>query len=122
MAETMRLTEGGNTVDLSPLPGYQRPEYRNRAMNTAIDGSMYIYEWGNKDRFHVSVNNIDSTDFGYILAWWQNGTTITFYPDMINDSGTSVSVKIINDERPLNMMFSSGWATNYEGQLIMQVV
>ena len=119
MSDTMRLTEGGHTVDFSPRFDYVAPEDRKRSTFQASDGTLYRREWGNKYRFEVPVNNISSVDFGKIRTWWQNMTSVTLYPDLINQPSWFETVQIVNGPNPLHMM-EPNWADKYEGVLILQ--
>ena len=117
MADKMRLTDGVNTVDFSPRPGYDAPEDRRRSVHKALDGTLYIYEWSNKQSYNIPVSNIDSTDTGYIESWWQDTDELTFTPDL-GSPGTTYTIQIVNSTSPLQKMFPH-WDI-YEGELILR--
>jgi len=118
---TMSLTDGVDTVNFSPREGYEVPEERKRSIHRTLDDTLYIYEWGHKGRYEIPVFNISSTDKEHIETWWQGMTKLTFVPDKINAPGTSISVRIINEDKPLQMIYPK-WADIYEGNLILRQV
>jgi len=119
VADVMRLKDNGTTKDFSPIEGYDIPEDRRRSTNIAIDGTLYIYEWGGKKRYEIPVNNISKADADDINAWWRSRTVLTFYPNYADAPGTTVSVRIVNDDMPLQMMFGF-WDSKFEGVLILR--
>ena len=122
MADIMRLTFSGNTVNLSPVDGYLDAIERPADVIVASNGGLKIKVWGSKDGYEIPVSNISSTDKGYIKTWWEDMSAITFYPDYANAPGTSITARIINDEEPLWMMYGTGWANKYEGTLAIRRV
>jgi len=120
MADYMRLTYGGNSVDFSPREGFIIPTAYNRARHIAMDGTIYTYDWSTKLRWEVPVNNVAYADSVFVDAWWKAGYTLTFTPDLVNSPGVTKSVILMNEQAPLNMMFGTGWITKYEGTLIIQ--
>ena len=117
----MKLTDGINTVEFSPRKGYEIPEERRRSIHRTLDGTLYIYEWGQKGKYEIPLVGISKTDKEQIETWWQNITKLTFYPDLVDSPGTSLSVRIINEERPLQMM-APLWNEKFEGTLILREV
>lgn len=119
MADVMKLTDGSDTVNFSPLDGYDNPGAQRVSIHEAKDGTLYVYTWGQKSRYEPPINNISSTDAEQLNVWWAAKTQLTFYPDLENDPSGTVSVRIINEERPMQMMFLT-WANKYEGTLILR--
>ncbi|RKY33173.1 MAG: hypothetical protein DRP74_00540 [Candidatus Omnitrophota bacterium] len=118
----MKLTDGVTSIEFSPAKGFEVPEDRPRTAHKTLDGELYIYEWGNKRKYVVPVTKISRDDRDIFVGWWQNLTKLTFYPDLKYDPTDSISVRIINEERPLQAMFDPGWETYFEGELILREV
>ena len=118
MAGRVELYVNPTTVLLSPREGYDIPEKRDRKKIRTLDGTLYIYEYSNKEVFELDVSNVSAADAAYIITWWQDMTTIRF--DALVDAGANdyVNVKIINDERPLRYMWPS-WNNLFEGTLLI---
>lgn len=120
MAERMNLGYGGETIEFSPRPGYLMPDDSNRVLNTALDKTLYIYNWGTKGRWEIELNNISTGDADNIKDWWENNNTLTFTPDLTGAPSTTRNVFIVNDQAPMSMMFIGAWDSKYEGTLILQ--
>ena len=119
MADVMRLTDAINTVDFSPLFEPFRPDFYDRVVQTALSGKLYVYDWSTKSRYEVSISDISSANASIINNWAQNATSLTFYPNYTQYPSQTITVKIINDTRPLQMM-QPGWNVKYEGTLMIQ--
>lgn len=120
----MKLADNGSSVTFSPLFGYFNPEDRGRSVHITPDGTLYIYEWGSKEKHEIPLNNIVKADADQIVAWWQAMTTLTFTPDL-DAPGTTKSVKIINETKPLQMWGESGatgWKNLYRGSLVLHEI
>lgn len=115
----MRLTDDVDTVDFSPAPGYDIPERRPRSVHEARDGTVYIYEWGNKELYEVPITLMPTADRAEIEIWWQSRTLVKFYPDYVTSPGTYVSVRIMNEDNPLQMAYPF-FDENYSGTLILR--
>jgi hypothetical protein len=118
--DVMRISSGGNAVLLSPLPGYYIPDLYVREIHLALDGTLYQYEFGNKLRWEIPVNNISPADAVLINMWWEENVEISFHNDMANTPSASYSVYCANQTRPLDPMFGVGWQIKYEGTIILQ--
>jgi len=120
----MKLADNGNSVTFSPLGGYHDPEDRGRSVHITPSRVVYMYEWGSKEKHEIPLNNMAKADADQIVAWWQAMTTLTFTPDL-DAPGTTKSVKIINETKPLQMWFESGatgWKNLYKGVLTLHEV
>lgn len=115
----LRLTDDVDTVDFSPAPGYDIPERRRRSVHEARDGTVYIYEWGNKELYEVPITLMPTADRAKIETWWQSRTLVKFYPDYVNSPATYVSVRIMNEDNPLQMAYPF-FDENYSGTLILR--
>lgn len=122
MADVMKMVYGGTTVEFSPLDGYIEPDRLKIKRHESLSGVLYSYKVGLKIRKEISVSKISKADRDHIVSWWWNNYTLTYYPDLINYPDTTLFVKIVNDEKPLYMMFASGWANYYQGELIIQEI
>lgn len=111
-----KLKDNGNEVEFSPLVGYDIAEDRSRSIIRSRSGVLFINEWGSKNSYSIPVTNISTADGLQINTWWQNMTTLTFTPDLALPAQT-VSVKIINETRPLQMLSAAYWKDKYTGTL-----
>jgi len=115
----MRLSDGVTDVDFDPIEGYEVPESRRRTTHKTLDGSLYVYEWGNKRRDEVPVIAIEKTDADQFNEWWQDMTELKYYYDYENNPSSYVTVVIINETQPLQMM-TMEWQDKYYGTLILR--
>lgn len=124
MAGTMRLVAGGTTKDFSPLlnPAYHRPDDRDRQFFQAADGGRYYYDYGGKEDHIISLNDVSKADADQFNTWWQNRTMLTFSPDHDAAPGTTIYVKILNEQRPFQMFFPTGWQDRYNGTMELHEV
>ena len=123
MAENMRLTDGSETVDFSPVldPAYNRPDNRKRAAFTASDKTKQWIDWGGKRKDSLTINDMTKTDADKINTWWSNLTMLTYTPDL-TAPGTTVYVKLGNEQQPMQMWFDTDWQQKYTGTLILNEV
>lgn len=115
----MRLSDGVTDVDFDPIEGYEVPESRKRAVHKTLDSSLYIYEWGNKRRDEVPIMAIEKADADQFNEWWQDMTELEYYYDYENNPSSYVTVVIINETQPLQMMLGE-WQDKYYGTLILR--
>jgi len=117
------LTIGSVDFTFSPLvdSGYAIPEARDRRIYEGPNGNLIINEISEHGRWEMPVNNIAKADFDKVETWWRNMLKLTYTPDT-DSPGTVHYVRIVNEECPLDMMFGTGWATKYEGMLILEEV
>lgn len=117
------LTIGSVDFTFSPLvdKGYAIPEARDRRMYEGPNGNLIINEISEHGRWEIPLNNIAKSDFDKVETWWRNMLKLTYTPDT-DSPGTVYYVRIVNEECPLDMMFGTGWATKYEGMLILEEV
>ena len=121
MADVMRLTDGVDTIDFNPrITGYRRPDLYFQTHNEALDGTLYIYERGSPKQFHeVPVVNISSANAVILNGWCEDKTSLTFTPDLTGAPGTTKTVRIVNQSRPLQIM-PIQWSSNYQGTLMIR--
>jgi len=122
MADVMKIVYSGTTIEFSPREGYISPGRLKIKRHESMSGVLYSYKRGFKFREEIPLNKIPKADADNINTWTQNNYTVSFYPDLENDPATVYLVKIVNDELPLNMMYASGWANYYEGEIIVQEI
>ena len=118
------LTIGSVNFDFSPRidSGYAIPEVRDRRIyEDCPNGNLIINEISEHGRWEIPLNNIASADFYKVETWWRNMLKLTFTPDL-TAPGTVYYVRIVNEDCPLDMMGGTGWATKYEGMLILEKV
>lgn len=121
MADKMRLTDGVDTIDFSPGAKYKDAEDRTRSVHNTMDGTTYIYEWGAKEGHEVPLDGVTLANKIIIETWWKEMTQLTFYPDLDNAPGSSIQVRIINDDPPLQMTFPD-WQGEHEGELVLKQI
>lgn len=115
----MILDDGTTEITFSPISGYIKPQDRNRAIHKAMDGTLYIYEFSDRQKWVIPVNAIIKVDYDKLLEWWQDMQSLTFTPDEAVPL-TTYTVNIINSNNPLKMMDRTGWETLYEGVLTIR--
>ena len=124
MEHVMRLKAGATTVNFSPDHGWTNEQDRRRTSFVAQDGTEYIQDWGSKEKWTLPVSNISATDHSAILGWFQNVTSLTFYPHYAAGSiTTNYTCRLMNKTNPLRVM---KWGTlstapdKYMGELIIK--
>ena len=122
MADVMKIVYSVTTVNFSPREGYIAPARLKITRHESMSGVLYSYKRGHKERYEIPLNNISKVDADYLNTWWENNYSVVLSPDIPNSPSYAVTVKIVNDDKPLSMMYPSGWATSYEGVLILQEV
>ena len=124
MPERMRLTVSGTTIDFSPLltPEYDRPDDRDRRFFQADDAGRWYSDYGRKQDHVIALNNVQKTRADQLNTWWQGRTLLTFTPDLVGTPGTTIFVRILNEQRPIQMSFQRGWQAQYKGTLELHEV
>ena len=117
------LTLGSVDFTFSPRidSGYAIPENRIRKQYEGVNGDLMINELSAKGKWVIPLNNISKADYDKVYTWWDNMLKLTYTPDT-DTPLTIYYVRITNQADPLSMMFSTGWATKYEGTLILEEV
>lgn len=118
MANQMKLVAGGTTIEFSPLlsPDYEQPDDRDRKFFEADDGTRYYSDYGKMGKYSPALNNISKTDADQINTWWQNSTMMTFTADLQGAPATTIFVRLLNEQRPIQMWYP-GWQAKYTGLL-----
>ena len=114
----VRLTDGVNDVDFDPGYGYDVPGRKRRVIDEALDGTIYQYDFADKKRYDVPVNNMPKADADRVNTWWDNTTKITYYPDYESHPALHLDVYILSEERPLQMA-APFWDDRYNGSLVL---
>lgn len=116
-----RLSKSATNIDISFRPGYSAPSDQGRKIHYALDRTVYMYDYADKDSFEIPLNNISYTDALQINSWHASGSTLKFYYNY--DAGPATysvhTCYIMNEAAPLQMSFYGGWLTKYEGTLIL---
>ena len=122
-AEGDLLTLGSVDFTFSPRieSGYAIPENRIRHQYEGVNGDLIINEISAKGKWIIPLNNVSKADYNKVYTWWDNMLKLTYTPDTAAP-GTTYTVRITNDTDPLSMMFCVGWASIYEGTLILEQV
>ncbi len=122
MADTMRITDGTTTIDFSPQDGYIKPNRFDAPQHEAISGKAYVYTFFKKGRWELPLDFISSNDAGTINGWHENKAQLTFYDDLINKPSTSYTVRIWNNESPLDNFRLASWEDKFNGVLILRAI
>lgn len=117
----MRFTDGMDTVDLAPAPGYESPKDKRQHNHISLDGTRYGYTWSRNEKHEIPVVGMLKVDADFINLWWDNNTSVDFYPDYLNDDQTFYSIDFVNEDRPLQME-EPFWANLYTGTIIVREV
>jgi len=129
MADVMKLKKGATEVNFSPLAregAYLEPEDQGRVTHLTLDKTVYQYDFADKYLKSVTINNMSQNNAGTIKNWFKAGSTIKYFPDMINAASTSITVKIMGERFPLQIMPEGGWRESewatckYTGTLILR--
>lgn len=118
MAGTMRLTDGGDTIDFSPVLGYDSPYARREAVHITLNGTRYTHKWNQKERHEVPLINISQANRDIFYTWWDDKTALTFTPDLDGAPGTTLSVRLMNPAFPLQLFNLASFDT-YAGALVI---
>ena len=118
MAGVLRLTDGANTVDFSPILGYVAPYARQEAVNVTLSGRRQTVKWAMKERHDVPITNISAADRAQFLIWWDARTELTFTPDLDAAPGTTITAKLMNTTFPLQLFNPASFVT-YGGTLVI---
>ncbi len=124
MAGTQKLKVGGTTITLSPMRGYVQPDDNNRVINTALDGTLYISDFGAKGQYEIPCA-LSTTDGKQINTWFSAMNTIIFFDDFDAAPSGSINTRIINPARPMEKWFDTGWDTavsKYRGTIILRQI
>jgi len=118
---SVRLAYSGTNVDFGPGEGFDAPKLPDRVRERAKDGTLYSYDFYTpKGKWIVPITDMSETDADNVNDWWEKNRTCSFYPDYTNDTATSYSVKITNDEQPLFYRYLSKWNSDFSGTLILE--
>ena len=123
MGYEMKLTYTTTVFIFSPLvdSGWAIPENRIRHQYDGVNGDLIINEISAKGKWVIPVNDVSKADYDNVYLWWDTMLKLTYTPDT-DAPGTTVTARITNDTDPLSMMFGVGWASIYEGTLILEQV
>jgi hypothetical protein len=119
---TMSLAYAATTITFSPAPGYAKTDILEKLHTRARNGTLNTYKFFVKLRWEIPLSWVGSTDAGNFNTWWSNCYDCTFIPDTVNAPGTSYTVRIVNDTRPLGQFSGPNWETYYQGSLILEQV
>ena len=118
MAGTMRLTDGVNTIDFSPILGYVSPFARRESVNVTLSGKRFTHKWNMKERHDVPLINVSQADRDQYLTWWDAKTELTYTPDQDGAPGTTFTVKLMNPSFPFRLFNLASFET-YRGTLVI---
>lgn len=118
MAGTMRLTDGGTTIDFSPILGYDSPYARREVVNITLSGKRYTHKWNQKERHDVPIINISQANRDQYYTWWDAKTELTFTPDLDGAPGTTITAKLMSPDFSFQLFRLKSFNT-YAGTLVI---
>jgi len=118
MAGNMRLTDGGNTVNFSPILGFATPYARREAVNVTISGKRFVHKWHQKRLDDSPLVNVSQADRDQLFTWWDSKTELTWTPDLDGAPGTTFTVKLMNPIFPLQLFHLKDFDV-YAGTLVI---
>lgn len=121
MAGNVRFTDGGDTIDISPILGWTSPYARREAVNVTLSGNVKTHKWSQKLLESVPFTNVSSADRDQFYTWWNAKTDLTYTPDQDGAPGVTYTCKLMGDEFPLQL-FNPASTTVYAGVLIVREV
>jgi len=121
MSMSMKLTYSTTDFLFSPRPGYAILQHREREQYAGINGDLNISEVYEQALYEIPLIAVPQADYANVYSWWDNMRKLTFTPDTAVP-GTTITVRIINPDDPLRMIFGTGWAGKYEGTLRLHEV
>ena len=62
MAGNIRWTDGGNTITLSPILGYESPYRRRESVNVTLSGKTFVHLWSQKLNESVPLINVSAAN------------------------------------------------------------
>ena len=118
MAGTIRWTDGGDTIDLSPVLGYVSPYRRRESVNVTLSGKTFTHKWNQKLREDVPLMNVSAANRAQFFTWWDSKTKLTYTPDLDGAPGTTFTVKLMGDTFPFQLFNPASFDT-YAGALLV---
>lgn len=118
MAGTVRFTDGGNTIDISPVLGYITPYARREAVNVTLSGKRYTHKWNMKERAELPFIDVSQSDRDQFFAWWDAKTELTVALDQDGAPGTTITAKLMGDTFGLQL-FNPKDFDKYAGTLLI---
>lgn len=118
MAGNIRWTDGGNTITLSPILGYDSPYRRRESVNTTLSGKTFVHTWSQKLLETVPLINVSAADRDQFFSWWDAKTELTYTPDFDGAPGTTFTAKLMGDEFALQLFILNNFAA-YAGSLVV---
>ena len=113
----MKLVEGATEIGFDPSVGYSEPEELDVSRLESISGKEYSYKIYSKKKWIVPLEFISTADTTQINTWWRDLTTVTFYPDLVDNPATTYSIRIRNATKPLASFGVPYWQDGFRGRL-----
>lgn len=85
------------SLTIYPEYAYIREDTKLRTSKRTKDGSLYVYNWGNYNRFKIPVNYLTGSEALLLNEWWTNDTPLSY----VNNSGDVFSSYITNSKIPV---------------------
>lgn len=121
MAGVIRFTDGGTTIDVSPVLGFSNPFFRREAVNVTLSGKTFTHKWSQKELPSLPITNVSLSDRDQFFTWWDSKTQLTVTPDLDAFPGVTITAKIMNPAFPLQQ-FNLADFTIFAGTLIVKEV
>ena len=115
--KVIKLKVDATEIELQVLDNYSEPDEVAIIRKSALDGTEYSYKRYIKRVWLAPIEFISNADATNINTWWEDLTTVTLYPDLINSPATTFSVRIRNQTKPLASFKAPFWQENFKGTL-----
>lgn len=117
----MRLTDGTNIVDFSPVQDSlmtSRIMDASRWRSRSGLGYSHLF-FTDKFRYEFGLNIYVKSDADQINTWRKNNIVLTFTSDRQNNPGLTKCVLIVNEGDPMQQ-FTPQWKKNYTGTVNLE--
>ena len=118
----MKLVYGVTEVEFSPRFGYTQPDLLKVIRPRSYSGTLRTLKIYHKARLEPAIFNVLKADADNINSFWENQYDLTCYYDLENSPTLTITVKIVNTEKPLGRMFGVVWQEKFEGTLELEEI
>jgi len=117
----IKLSDGYTDITFEGVKYYRQPDILKVSKHRSMDGTLHVRKWYKRGRWEIGLTLIPKATADVINGWWENTTSLTFYPDLVNTPTESFTVKLVNSARPLNAMTGKQFGEYYDGELQIEV-
>ncbi len=111
-------TSSADAVTILPEFSYKFPMKQERSQHRTKNGKLFIYKWGEYQKFRVPVTFVSASDTALVNSWWNTNTELLYF--VTSGSTTDVySVFITNAEQPFSQ-FTKPYDWKFNGKLKLE--